>query len=84
MLLTRSRTLGGCGNRIRRRRVYLAGMCSAFRLALFPVARPAPAKEAPLAERHSSAVPSRTWVDELPLLAFHGHRDYPRRALAAR
>jgi hypothetical protein len=59
------------GNRILGRRIYLARMCGALGLVLFPVARPAPAQEAPLTERHSSTVASRTRVDELPPLAFH-------------
>jgi hypothetical protein len=59
------------GNRILGRRIYLARMCGALGLVLFPVARPAPAQEAPLTERHSSTVASRTRVDELPPLALH-------------
>ena len=66
------KTLGVAGNRILWRRIYLARMCGAFRVVLFPVARAAPAQEAPLTERHSSAVASRTRIDELPPLAFHG------------
>jgi hypothetical protein len=72
-----TRPQAGAGNRILWRRVYLAGMCGALGLALFLIARPAPAQEAPLTECHRSAVASRTRVDVLQLLAFHARDRSP-------